>query len=209
VGRIDKIPDRNRIELSYGELKTMNLTTSTAEIIKQRIKMTDITSRYDFHPNHSGYICCPFHGEKTPSLKIYPGGQGWYCYGCGEGGSVIDFVMKLFHLNLGQTIEKLNSDFNLGVNTRPITLRDRQKIENEQRIREAKKQHEEELKEIYRLTYNATSEKFKRLRSIKPPSSPNQEPSRDFIQAMQKLDYLEWWLNENITFEKWRNNYEK
>ena len=39
---------------------------------------------------------CPFHGEKTASFTIYTEQNSWYCYGaCGEGGSVIDFVMKL------------------------------------------------------------------------------------------------------------------
>lgn len=37
---------------------------------------------------------CPFHQEKTGSFTVHPRNQHWKCYGCGEGGNAIDFVMK-------------------------------------------------------------------------------------------------------------------
>ena len=38
---------------------------------------------------------CPFHQEHTPSFTIYPEQNSFWCFGCGAGGSVIDFVMKM------------------------------------------------------------------------------------------------------------------
>jgi hypothetical protein len=44
-------------------------------------------------------IRCPFHDDITPSLVIYEPGRGWHCFVCGVGGSPIDLVMRLQHLN--------------------------------------------------------------------------------------------------------------
>lgn len=62
------------------------------DIIK-RDGMRSVLDHYGYTPNRGGYIPCPFHGEKTASLKIYKPGKGWACFGCHAGGSPIDFVM--------------------------------------------------------------------------------------------------------------------
>jgi len=41
----------------------------------------------------SGKVCCPFHEDRTPSLHVYDEpGRGWYCFGCGRGGSIYDLA---------------------------------------------------------------------------------------------------------------------
>ena len=64
-----------------------------AQAIRDEVGMDQILNLYGYRPKH-GFMCCPFHGEKEPSLKIYPRTGGWHCFGCGKGGSVIDFVME-------------------------------------------------------------------------------------------------------------------
>jgi hypothetical protein len=52
-------------------------------------------------PGSDAKICCPFHAggaERTPSLQLYSDGT-WFCYGCREGGSVIDFAARLWNLS--------------------------------------------------------------------------------------------------------------
>ena len=44
--------------------------------------------------------CCPIHSDRTPSFTIYAGDQRWHCFGCGEGGDVLDFVRKLHGVGL-------------------------------------------------------------------------------------------------------------
>ena len=51
--------------------------------------------------------CCPFHGEKTPSFVVYPQTNTFKCYGCGEQGNVIDFVMKRDHLDYPEAVKDL------------------------------------------------------------------------------------------------------
>jgi len=50
---------------------------------------------------------CPFHEERSPSFHVTPGRGLYYCFGCGEGGDVVDFLMKHDHLTFTEAIEKL------------------------------------------------------------------------------------------------------
>lgn len=51
--------------------------------------------------------CCPLHGEKTPSFKVDASKNSWHCYGCGEGGNAIDFVMKYRHLDFIEALQEV------------------------------------------------------------------------------------------------------
>ena len=50
---------------------------------------------------------CPFHEERSPSFHVTPARGLYYCFGCGEGGDVVDFLMKHDHLTFTEAIEKL------------------------------------------------------------------------------------------------------
>lgn len=51
--------------------------------------------------------CCPFHTEKTPSFSVSSSKQFFYCFGCGEGGNSIGFVMKYCHVGFREAVEML------------------------------------------------------------------------------------------------------
>ena len=65
-----------------------------AQVIRDSVTMDQILSLYGYTTGKGSFMRCPFHGEKTASLKVYKGNGGWHCYGCGRGGSVIDFVKE-------------------------------------------------------------------------------------------------------------------
>ena len=55
--------------------------------------------------NFSGL--CPFHNEKTPSFTVFPGTKSCYCFGCGSGGDVITFIMRVENLDYVEALEHL------------------------------------------------------------------------------------------------------
>lgn len=79
------------------------------------VPMMELVRRYGFEPNRNGFICCPFHHEKTPSFKVYAGSGGFHCFGCGKHGDVISFTMDYLSLSFEDACGRLNVDFSLGL----------------------------------------------------------------------------------------------
>lgn len=50
---------------------------------------------------------CPFHNEKTPSFTVYPETASYYCFGCGAGGDVINFVRNIENLDYIEAVKFL------------------------------------------------------------------------------------------------------
>ena len=71
--------------------------------------------------------CCPFHEEKTPSFTVVPSKQIYHCFGCGEGGGIIDFVMKFDHLAFVEAIETVAGESGISVvydqTAKPVDMR--------------------------------------------------------------------------------------
>lgn len=69
----------------------------------------DVVSRYvALKKSGRGYMgLCPFHREKTPSFHVSPDKQLYHCFGCGEGGSVINFIMKAENLDFVEALKYL------------------------------------------------------------------------------------------------------
>lgn len=103
-----------------------------AEEIRRRLSMRMVAERYGFQVNRASCIQCPFHtGDRQASLHIYPESGGFHCFGCGAHGSVIDFTMRLFNCSFREAVERLDSDFYLGLGVaRPITYRERKARQN-------------------------------------------------------------------------------
>ena len=78
--------------------------------IKSRIDLADLIASYGVSVRTAGSskkACCPFHHEKTPSFHINEAKGFYHCFGCGESGDAISFVMKMESLPFVEAVEKL------------------------------------------------------------------------------------------------------
>lgn len=89
------------------------------EEIKNRCDIASVISEYmpirQSGGNYKGL--CPFHGEKTPSFHISSSKQIYKCFGCGEGGDVINFVMKMENLDFLDAVKLLANKCGIEINT--------------------------------------------------------------------------------------------
>ena len=97
----------------------MNDIKEVIEDVKSRCDIVSTISQYmSVKPSGSNYKgLCPFHGEKTPSFYINTSKQIYKCFGCGEGGDVINFVMKMENLDFIDAVKLLASRYGIEINT--------------------------------------------------------------------------------------------
>lgn len=76
--------------------------------IKDRLDIVDVVSKYVILKKSGGnyWGCCPFHNEKTPSFSVSPAKQIYKCFGCGEGGDVLSFLMKINNQSFHEVVKE-------------------------------------------------------------------------------------------------------
>lgn len=169
------------------------------DYIRETVTMTDISKKYGLSVNSAGFSVCPFHNEKTASLKIYPGGKGWHCFGCGSGGSVIDFVMMYFSVGKSDAIKIINNDFNLGIPSgKGSTYREREAIRRRANEIALKNEENRKIREAETLEYDSLMDDLVWadivIMDLKP-TSPEDEIYDIYKEAINKKVITEYKLD--------------
>ncbi len=84
--------------------------------VKEAADIVEIVGRYVPTLKRAGASYkghCPFHKEKTPSFHVVPAKGIFHCFGCGAGGSVIDFVMRAERLDFAEALRKLAEELGI------------------------------------------------------------------------------------------------
>ncbi|MCW2781909.1 MAG: dnaG 1 [Marmoricola sp.] len=82
--------------------------------VREKARIDDVVSSYVTLKSAGGGSLkglCPFHDEKSPSFNVTPSRQMYYCFGCGNGGDVIKFVMEMDGTSFTETVERLAEKF--------------------------------------------------------------------------------------------------
>ena len=80
------------------------------EAVKQSVTTRQAAEHYGIRIGRNGMACCPFHHDKTPSMKL---DRRYHCFGCGADGDVIDFTAALYGLGKKEAAMQIAQDFGL------------------------------------------------------------------------------------------------
>jgi len=157
-----------------------------ADTIKARVTMRQVVEYYGFSVGRAGFIQCPFHTEKTASLKLYDDTNAFYCFGCGAHGSVIDFVIGMERCGTADACRKLDCVFDLGL-FKVSSFKEHREAIKEAAHRKDALCLKEAQRDYSRQQYNKLAQYYRWLRQ--------QKPTKETIFDMGYLDRL---LNRSL-----------
>ena len=154
------------------------------ETVKQSVTTRQAVECYGLSVNRFGKTRCPFHNDRTPSMKV---DRRFHCFGCGADGDVIDFVSRLYGLDAKSAAEKLVADFQINYEQSGRT----QTLQRTVRAGPDDRQQEE-------ARFRGLLNYLHRLRQWECLYDPRKEDGTWhplFAEAMREKDYIEYLLD--------------
>ncbi len=151
--------------------------------------------------NRSNMCKCPFHQDKTASMKVKPNDKKYFCFGCGEKGDAIDFVSKYYGLSLKDAAMKICQDFGLDYRPgRPYKAHRSSGNKSNGRIRAKPAKSPEQLfMESCDHCYRVLCYYLHLLEQWKIEYAPRADQNEDwhplFVEACQKIVYVNYLLD--------------
>jgi DNA primase len=124
------------------------------EEVRERNDIVDVISSYvKLQKKGANYFgLCPFHNEKTPSFSVSPQKQMYYCFGCGNGGNVISFVMQYENITFPEAVRMLASRINMTLPAQEFSGEERKEHDLKETLLEINRLA---ANHFYRLLYSA------------------------------------------------------
>ena len=153
------------------------------QAVKENVTARQAAEQYGFEVKHGGMMCCPFHDDKNPSMKV---DERFHCFGCGEDGDAIDFVGKLFSLKPKEAAEKIADDFGITYDGQ-----ERYKPTKTSIIKRIRREQE---KNTVRRCGDVLSDYFSLLRQWRTdyaPKSPDDRLDPRFAESLEYMGYID------------------
>ncbi|WP_419013897.1 CHC2 zinc finger domain-containing protein [Gallintestinimicrobium sp.] len=155
------------------------------ETVKSAVTVKQAAEYYGYKVNRSDMICCPFHDDRHPSMKLNK--DYFYCFGCGATGDVIDFVARLFGLSSYEAAKKLAYDFGIDPDTPPVAMALKKPYPLARVFRNDEMYCQRVLCDYLHL--------LERWKIEYAPQSPEDNLDDRFVEAGQMLEYVEYLLD--------------
>ena len=160
------------------------------ESVKAAVTVRQAVEHYGLEVNRGNMVCCPFHNDRRPSMKLNE--DYCYCFGCGAHGDVIDLVTRLFNLSSYDAAKKLAYDFGIDPDKPPAAAALRKP---KYPLAKAFQKEEIHCQRIL-CDYLHLLEHWKVQYA---PETPEDTLDDRFVEACQMLDYIED-LTDILTF---------
>lgn len=168
-----------------------------AEEIKSRVKMPEILRLYGIEIRRGSRIRCPLHNGNDFNCSVK--NDYIHCFVCGQSADQFAFVQKYFGITFREAVEKLNSDFALGL---PLGCKIDKRTQEElaRKAYERKREQQEKIEKLEALqdavldAHSAFCKAFRDLQDYKP-SRGDDALKQQFVQALGDIEYARYLLD--------------
>ncbi len=157
--------------------------------LKSNLTPRCVTERYGPPIHRGNMICCPFHDDGTPSMKLYD--DHFYCFGCQKSGDVIDLAAQFLGLTNHEAAKRLAMDFGIRSYTSSTKINSKIPYEHSRQF------HEDE-QECY-LALLGYLKLLKLWEQKYSPTSQISTPDSRLIEACQMKSYVEYLCDIFVT----------
>ena len=148
------------------------------QTVKASLTLRQVAERCGLTVGRNGMVCCPFHEDRHPSMKLNE--DYFFCFGCGETGDVIDLAAKLFGCSPSDAAHRLAADFGI--------------MEGKTSVLPMRNPHKTQAQDE-RTCFRVLVEYLHTLQDWKTryaPKAPQEPLHPRFLEALHKLDYTEY-----------------
>ncbi len=159
------------------------------EAVKQSVTTRQAAEHYGIRVNRNGMACCPFHNDKTPSMKV---DRRFHCFGCQADGDVIDFVSRLEAVSPKEAALMLAQDFSIPYEDREPPGR------SKEAQAPAGNPRKNSFGRMERYCFRVLADYLPSLRRWKrdyAPKMPEEAWHPLFVEALQKQSHVEYLLD--------------